>query len=289
MLVSIPVKPSTGFPTSRLTNLGEVKNRGIELAVTATPLQRNDIQWESRLSMATNHNRLVAFDIPNKVSETPTGQAYASVQQHRPGYPMGGYWVPSPRRNPDGSPVLNSAGAVQFDTAKFIGGSSPTRELGFANTVTLFKHFRLYGLLDYKGGFYLFNQKERNRCQAANDNCARNNDPRVRFPQTAADSLLSKELPLWRGATAAALWIEKADFVKLRELSLSYTVPPRWVAAAGASGASIIVSGRNLALWSDYSGIDPEVNSYGGRLFVRADAYASPMTRRLSVAINLSY
>lgn len=289
MLVFVPVKPSTGFPTSRLTNLGEVSNRGIELALSATLLQREQALWDSRLSVATTRNRLESFDIPGKVSETPSGQAYGAVQQHRPGYPMGGYWAQSPRRNPDGSPVLNSAGAVQFDTAKFIGPSSPTREIGFANTVTLFRNVRLYALLDYKGGFYLFNLKERNRCQSFNDNCARNNDPRARFPKTAADSLLNKELAVWRNATPAALWIEQADFVKLRELSLTYTVPPRWVAAARASGASVIVSGRNLSLWSDYSGIDPEVNSYGGRLFVRTDAYASPMTRRLSVAVNLTY
>ncbi|MGQ0643646.1 MAG: SusC/RagA family TonB-linked outer membrane protein [Gemmatimonadaceae bacterium] len=289
MLVLVPVKPSTGFPVSRQTNLGEVSNRGIELALTATPVQRDDIQWDSRLSVATTRNRLESFQIPNKVSETPGGQAYAAVQQHRLGYPMGGYWALSPRRNADGSPVVNSAGAVQFDTAKFIGPSSPTRELGFANTVTLFRNFRLYGLFDYKGGFYLFNQKERNRCQAANDNCQRNNDPRARFPQNAADTLLMRELAVWRGATAAAAWIEKADFVKLREISLTYTVPTRWVAAARASGASLILTGRNLALWTDYSGLDPETNSYGGRLFVRADAYASPMTRRLSVAVSLTY
>ncbi len=289
MLVSVPVKPSTGFPTSRLTNLGSVSNRGIELAVTATPLQRDGVQWDSRVSLATNRNRLISFDVLGKLSETPSGQAYGAVQQHRPGYPMGGYWAQSPRRNPDGSPVVNSAGAVQFDTAKYIGPSAPTREVGFSNTVTLFKNLRLYALLDYKGGFYLFNLKERNRCQAANDNCERNNDARARFPQNAADTLLMRELAVWRGATAAAAWIEPADFVKLRELSLTYTVPTRWVAAARASGASIMLSARNLGLWSDYSGLDPEVNSYGGRLFVRADAYASPMTRRLSVAINLNY
>jgi hypothetical protein len=52
---------------------------------------------------------------------------------------------------------------------------------------------------------------------------------------------------------------------------------------------SVILSGRNLALWSDYEGTDPEVNSYGGRNFVRIDAYAAPMMRRLSAAINLQY
>ena len=289
MLVSVPVKPSTGFPTSRLTNLGEVSNVGVELALNTIPLQYANFHWDSRLTFATTRNRLNSFDIPGKVSETPTGQAYGAVQQHRRGYPLGGYWAQSPLRHPDGAPIVNSAGAVQFDTAKFIGPSSPTRELGFANTITLFKSLHLYALLDYKGGFYLFNLKERNRCQAANDNCARNNEPRARFPQTAADSLHMKELAVYRSATAAATWIEKADFLKLRELSLSYTVAPYLVAVAGASSASIILSARNLALWTDYSGIDPEVNSYGGRLFVRADAYASPMARRLSLAINLTY
>ncbi|MGQ0540208.1 MAG: SusC/RagA family TonB-linked outer membrane protein [Gemmatimonadaceae bacterium] len=289
MLVSVPVRPSTGFPTSRLTNLGEVNNRGIELAVTATPLQLDDVQWDSRLSLATTRNRLISFHIPGKTRETPGGQAYGAVQQHREGHPLGGYWAQSPLRNPDGTPILNSAGAVQFDTAKFIGPSSPTREIGLSNTLTLFRNFRVYALLDYKGGFYLFNLKERNRCQSTNDNCARNNDPRVRFPKTAADTLLSKELAVWRSGTAAALWVEKADFVKLRELSFTATFPARWAAYARATGGSLVLSGRNLSLWSDYSGFDPEVNSYGGRLFIRTDAYASPMTRRLAVALNLTY
>ena len=50
-----------------------------------------------------------------------------------------------------------------------------------------------------------------------------------------------------------------------------------------------MVSGRNLALWSDYEGVDPEVNSYGGRSFVRVDAYALPMTRRLFAGFNIQY
>jgi hypothetical protein len=46
---------------------------------------------------------------------------------------------------------------------------------------------------------------------------------------------------------------------------------------------------RNLAIWSDYEGVDPEVNSYGGRNFVRVDAYAAPMMRRYTTAINLQF
>jgi hypothetical protein len=176
------------------------------------------------------------------------------------------------------------------DTARrYIGPSTPTREVGFSNTFSLFRYIRVYTLLDYKGGHYIFNQKERSRCQAANDNCAANNDPRARFPVTAADTILSKELILRRVANVSPEWIQKADFVKLREVSLTVDVPSQWMRRTGASSASFVLSGRNLAIWSDYDGVDPEVNSYGGRNFVRIDAYALPMVRRMSVGFNLQY
>ncbi len=292
MLQSISVAPSTGFISSRLTNLGEVNNKGIELSLFGTLVDLSNVRWESRLSLATNSNELVSFGIPGKVLETPGGQAYGSVQQHRVGYPLGGFWVTPPQRDADGSARLTPAGAAIFnpgDTARrYIGPSTPTREIGFSNTLTVFKYFRLYGLLDIKGGNYVFNLQERNRCQAS-DNCSRTNNPRARFPQTAADSILFKELAVYRNASVSPEWIQKGDFVKLREISLTYDVPRRLTSRIGAQSMSVILSGRNLALWSDYEGTDPEVNSYGGRNFVRIDAYAAPMTRRLSAAINLQY
>ncbi len=289
MLVAVGVAPSSGFPVSRLDNLGEVTNRGIEAAVSGTPIQQPNLIWESRVNYAANRNELVDFGIDGRTSETPSGQAYGAVQQHREGYPLGGYWAPLPQRNADGTPVLSATGAVVLDTvASFLGSSVPLHEIGLSNTVTLFENFRIYALLDYKGGHKLFNLKERNRCQAgAAENCARTNDSRARFPVSASDSLLAAEIPVWR--TVPSAYIEDATFIKLREVSLSFFLPQRLVARTGASAANITLSGRNLALWTDYSGIDPEVNSYGGRLFVRADAYALPMTRRFSASVNFTY
>ena len=94
---------------------------------------------------------------------------------------------------------------------------------------------------------------------------------------------------MWQSGSISPEWIQKGDFIKLREVSLTVDVPQRFVARAGAQSASFVFSGRNLALWSDYEGTDPEVNSYGGRNFVRVDAYAAPMLRRLTAAINLTY
>ena len=307
MLQPVSVAPSTGFISTQWTNLGEVSNRGIELSLFGTPVNRADVRWDTRINLATNKNELVDFGIPDKVLETPGGQAYGSVQQHREGFPLGGFWVIPPLRcgidelAPNATPCpynkgeaqLTAAGAPIYhtgDTARrYMGSSTPTREMGFSNTLTLFKYFRLYALVDYKGGFYVFNQQERSRCQAANDNCARNNDPRARFPVTQADSIMNRELAVYRAGSVSPEWIQKGDFFKLREVSLTVDVPQRFVAPTGAQSMSIVLSGRNLALWSDYEGVDPEVNSYGGRNFVRIDAYAAPMLRRYTAAINLQF
>jgi TonB-linked SusC/RagA family outer membrane protein len=292
MLQSISIPPSTGFISTRLTNLGEVTNRGVELSLFGTPMRRNRFAWDTRLNISTNRNKLVSFNVPGKLLESSGTQPYGTVQQHREGYPLGGFWVTPPQRGPDGAALLTPAGAAIFnpgDTARrYIGPSTPTREIGFSNTFTLWGGMRLYALLDHKGGFYVYNLQERNRCQS-NDNCWRVNNPQARFPVTPADSILFKELAVYRNASPSPEWIQKADFVKLREVSVTLDLPAQMVRFSRASAASLILSGRNLKIWSDYEGVDPEVNSYGGRNFVRIDAYALPATRRLSAAINLTF
>ncbi|MBA3889267.1 MAG: SusC/RagA family TonB-linked outer membrane protein, partial [Gemmatimonadaceae bacterium] len=305
MLQAISVAPSTGFISTRLTNLGEVSNRGLELAVWGTPVRTRGVSWDARLSLSTNRNRLESFGVAGKTEENPGGQAYGVVQQHREGYPLGGFWVTEPLRcgiddtptgatimpcGPRGSAMRTAAGVALFSTdRRYQGPSTPTREFGFSNTVTLFGNVRLYALLDHKGGFKVFNLQERNRCQTANDNCARVNDPRARFPQTDADSVLFHELAVYRSTAVSPEWIQAGDFVKLRELSLSYNVPTRFVQRAGGQTATLMLAARNLAIWSDYEGADPEVNSYGGRNFVRVDAYASPAPRRMTASVNFTY
>jgi hypothetical protein len=88
--------------------------------------------------------------------------------------------------------------------------------------------------------------------------------------------------------------VQQADFLKLRELSLSYDLPLRITRRFNASGASIRVAGRNLWMWTKYEGADPEVNSYAARggtniSFIRADTYSVPQLRRFSAQLNLTF
>ncbi|CAA9315702.1 MAG: hypothetical protein AVDCRST_MAG40-1224, partial [uncultured Gemmatimonadaceae bacterium] len=168
MLQLVGVAPSTGYIGSRYENLGAVTNSGVELSLFGAPVSLANFRWDTRVNLSTNRNRLVEFGVPGRVLDTPTGQPYGTVQQHREGYPLGGFWVAPPLRcgvdplaataaatGPNacrynqGEAQLTAAGAAIFnagDTARrYIGSSIPTREIGFSNTVTLFKHFRVYG------------------------------------------------------------------------------------------------------------------------------------------------
>jgi TonB-linked SusC/RagA family outer membrane protein len=291
VIISAGAPGSTGFGTTFyggtlnvLQNLGETRNSGVELGIAATPVSLRALTWDTRVSLTTNRNRLVSFG-DARTFEPVSGQSYANVQQHRAGYPLGGYWIRVPRRNDDGSPVLSPAGAVVLeDTVSYVGSPSPNREVSFSNTLTLFGSFRLYGLLDYKSGHHLFNYKEFARCTVASQlNCERINDPA---------NASHPDRPLWNTQFA---YLERADFVKLRDLSLTYIVPRNLSRHFRSDDASLTLAGHNLALWTDYTGLDPEVNGYGGataagvRTFARADVYPVPMLRRVSLSLNLSF
>ena len=310
LLVPLALPPSVGFPGSVQQNLGKTRNDGVELGLNGTPVQMKHVTWESRLNMTWNHNKLLLLDTI-RTEEVPTGASYSpGLQRNRVGYPLGSYFVRYPSRTADGSYILNrnAAGLITsavYDTAfQFLGPAIPTRSVSFSNTLTIFKHFRLYGLLDFQGGHYLYNHKEYNRCATVADgpNCAFLNQAdligtprldtlRAVFGGSSTPTTITSPM-------AQTLYIEKADYMKLRDLSLTWTVPNGWAQRVKLESASLVLAGKNLRLWTDYSGLDPEVNGYSNNQvrgsgnaaqFVRVDAYSFPMTRRYTVTANITY
>jgi TonB-linked SusC/RagA family outer membrane protein len=279
LLVAVPVAPSNGFNSSPQTNFGSIRNRGVELSLTASPVMRPNFSWDSRITYAANRNTLLSVPDTN-TARAISGQAYTpAAQENHIGYPLGGYWIQLPQRDASGAYVLTASRAIALSPTKsYIGSPVPLHEIGFSNTLTFLKSFSLYGLLDYKGGHYLFNGRERQRCLNGN-NCEFVNTP-------GRDSI---DVKAWRQSTNYEPYVENASFVKLRDLSLTYQVPPRFLSLMGSQSASLVLAGHDLRVWSDYSGPDPETNSYGGRLFARADVYTLPMTQRWTLALNLTF
>ena len=290
-LIPIPVPPSSGFGglsqdevtsfRSRLANAGEIANSGIELALFGTAVQRRSFVWESRLGFSTNKNEMV--DLGGL--EAQRRGDFAVTQWIREGYPLGSYFGIKVERNEDGTFKKDSQGRgiLSTDTV-YIGPSTPTREASLANTFTFFNNLRLYVFADYKGGNYMWNAGEFIRYSNSVSYIGAN---REIDPEAFAERRSGSTLP----------FVTKADFVKLREVAVSYTVPPSFTEQFGTERLTLTLSGRNLAMWTDYLGMDPEVNfngvanpaTPGFGSIDRSDYMSVPMLRRLTASVNVSF
>ena len=85
--------------------------------------------------------------------------------------------------------------------------------------------------------------------------------------------------------------ITKADNIKFRELSLTWSVPQAWTSRAlSNSRLAVTVAGRNLALWTKYKGKgDPEVQFDPNSTFNMLDYASTPQTRRLSASVRVTF
>ncbi len=167
-----------------------------------------------------------------------------------------------------------------------IGDVNPDFTYGISNTVR-FRNFNLYALFDGVQGGDIYNftkhwmfQDERNAVQ---DQSAR--------PQ-ADKRPAAFYAALYNGLNAHDAVVEKGTFLKLKELSLSYTVSSRVLEATGlnriAKGAKIALIGRNLMTWTKYSGFDPEVTS-GSDFNFRIDGFQYPNFRKITGQFELTF
>jgi len=289
-LMGVADPPSSGFGGMHLENIAEIANHGFEVMVTASPVYTRNVEWNATASFSYNTNELVTWGATG-VYESFFGD-YANVQKHIQGYPLGGFWAIDVQRDENGNPILRTSNGQPCDDPAatncnvvvdatdnyYVGPALPTREAALTNTVTLFGKLQLFAHLDYRGGNYQW-------CAT----CAR----RANADLNSWDVVNPDQDPLTRKILMSAqtrTWIRKADFIKLRELSATYTLPAVWTRRIGVDRASITLAGRNLWMWTKYfDGFDPEVLLSSTSSFGSTDYAATPMMRRLMVSTRFTF
>jgi TonB-linked SusC/RagA family outer membrane protein len=249
-LVERVLAPSIGTgEDDRFENLGEVRNRGWEALINAQVLQGRDFGWDVTLNGSYNDNELVSLGgVPNII--------LSSTQQHRENYPLFGWWVRPLQSfndaNNDGIITVNEI--VVGDTAEFLGYSQPRTELALTNGVDFWeRRLRVAAVFDYKGGHKMYNNTERIRC-ASRFNCSGLINPEASLYEQARTVAVREHVSRTVGG-----FIEDGDFMRFRELSLTFTAPDAW-ANRFLRGRSLVaaLAVRNLKVWTDYLGVDPE-------------------------------
>lgn len=274
-LLPVSVPPSTGFAGTRLENLGTISNKGFEVVLSGMPIEMKHLSMETTLALSTNDNKLVSF---GDERDPIIFGSYAPSQRYQEGYALGGMWAQQVQRDASGKVVKNANGQPILDPVSvFMGPSAPTKEVSLSSSLRFFNRIRIFGLADYKGGHYQFNVKDWRRDRAGLS-------WETVDPAADPDEVLARKL-----ASQTYLHIQQADFVKLRDLSLSYDLPQSLVSKFGER-ATVTVAGHNLRIWTKYGGADPEINFNGGEsTFNRNDSWTVPMTKRYSISLAVNF
>ncbi len=276
-LITVPLAPSLGASASRWINIGEVQNKGYEATLTAGVLEFDDFGWDVTLSGSINQNELLSLGEGTE----PIGSQTRFV----PGYPLGGQWDrPILGWNDgDGNSILTPDELMIGDTIEYIGPGQPENQLTVTSSFRILDNINVYGMLDYRGNYVAYNNTERFRCRFRL--CQALIDPATPIDEQAraVASLLHPSQTVWG-------YMEKGDFWKLREVSVRYDLPEFLTSQIGASRGSITLSGRNLGTWTDYTGMDPEINWNGsGDNFGVSEFLTQPPVRYYTARINFTF
>ena len=213
---------------------------------------------------------------------------------------------------PRGALFIDEFGQPVVDPdERVIADPNPKWTAGLNTSVTLFKNLRLSGLLDMRHGgqvwngtrgiLYNFGTHRDTEFWRENAGTFGENYLADIYPDVVGPGVGT---PVFSNAAEAEAWfrgegggfgqtstqfIEDASFVKLRELSLTYTFNQPWVSRSGFSTIDLRLAGRNLAMWTDYRGLDPEANLGGAEFLTQGiDYFNNPFTRSFVISVNLS-
>ena len=272
-----PLATSTGFQR-QFFPIGEMSNKGVELMLRTNNYNSDKLEWNTTATYTRNRNMVEKLDIQDFQS------AGGYPNRIRAGYPAGVFYGSYAARNcVTGALLLDSLGryrrsnqaadmgatldqrrAISGGTCndslnKVIGNPHPSWMGSLINEFNLFRKVRVRALLDGVFGNDIMNLSTR----AQNAGIASNSREYERELLPYGDP--RKLPPTWNSRTQGIFeyWIEDGSFVKLRELSATYTLNAAGISRFFKDGVDLTLSGRNLYVWTDYSGFDPEINLFG--------------------------
>ncbi len=304
-----PVSPSSGAATT-LDNLISLKSNGVDLSLDINAYKSTNLTWYAGLRWAKSETKLTK--ISNNLPITNGAFNLA------PGGNLGDMYMQSPLRSldqlkPDGSRYIPLADISKYtlvngnvvslanynvvvtaaNDLSVVGNANPDFTASFINRFTIYKNLNLGFQFDWIQGNSIYNQTRqwlyRDRLHADFD------EPVTIDGQTGA--FVAYYNSFYNVNTPLSSFIEDGSYVRLRDLSLSYDVTSlikqKWV-----RNIVVTLTGRNLATWTKYKGLDPEataaVTNQGGTIgrfgsFQGVDYYTAPNLKSYQLSLNIGF
>lgn len=307
-------------------NSGSVINKGMEIALTGRPIAKRDFSWDATLNFSYNVGRLGQF-IPGVAYFYPTDAQFGTVKAAS--IPNGGYFLGMTgvkylrEVDKDGNEIPNGRYQVDAKTGLYklntnnpiVGNREPDFIAGFSNTLR-YKNLSLSFLLDIRRGGDVYNGTEYSLViNGLSKRTLENNRQSVTVTgvdsQTGEDFTQTYEADksyvingttysgknmiqrYWSNYASNSLnFITSVNWLKLRSVSLTYDFSNLLKNQKIIKGLSATVTGTNLATWTNYKGMDPEVSAAGGTGgsgSTGIDYLGVPATASGAFGINLTF
>ena len=288
LLFARDLVPSGGF-ASIDANIGKLKNYGWEFTISGTPVMTEDWTWKLSVNATTYKNEIV---------ELPTEVMWQSSKKWVKGGSLYDFWLyewagVNPENGKpqwyytakDGSrQITEDYSSLTPDDKVKVGSSLPTLSGGFQSDLT-WKNLSLSMLFSYAIGGKLYNNDKIQMMSVKGGNGSSMSEDMLNrwTPENRYTDIprLSYDQTSYFTSTSSR-WLVNRSFLRLKTVTLSYTLPQRWIHFATLKDASIFVQGENLLTFSHQQGLDPEQPISG------VVSYRYPAMKTFSFGINVT-
>ncbi len=309
LITPVQVDPATGY-NSTVANAGKLSNKGIEALVNITPIKTEDFNWNVTWNFAKNENELIEL-LPGvnslEIASFPfNGVTLNAVVGERYGQIRGTNYV----FDNEGNRVVGANGSyLETQNVENLGSILPDYNMGIRNAFS-YKNFDFSFLIDMqKGGVYrsltniwgnysgiLEETAANNRredgvvLEGVTGDVTYNDDGTYTVSNTSENttriSAQRAGQDYYFGNDAQNVFA--ADYWKLREVALGYTLPKDWMGKSGIESVRFSAFGRNLLVWGlDNDNFDPEVATGGSGNIQGSEGGSLPSTRSYGLNVEI--
>ena len=305
-ITRLSMDAATGY-TSQNINMGKVRNRGIELLISATPVKLKDFKWDVSWNFTKNNNKVL--DMPDELgNEAPIFGLGGGVGLYAiEGRELGIWRAHVAKTTEDGRYIVDAQGLPQnSDDLVELGSMNYKYQMGFSTTLT-YKDFSLSADLDVRHGGLMYSRTKSIEYFTGNAMQTAYND---RNPFVVPNSVIDNgdgtysenNIPLsetnlynfWNngGLEMESYNLIDKSYVKLRQIVFSWDLPRQWFKNTFIQGLRVSAFGNNLFVWTPSSNtfVDPETSSFGNDLTANFGEYsANPSSRKFGFNVNIKF
>ncbi|WP_426484446.1 SusC/RagA family TonB-linked outer membrane protein [Flavobacterium sp. 2] len=300
LLFQVPLPLSSGASYIN-KNIGKIRSNGFEFTLNTKNIETENFRWNTSFNLTTNESKVKS--LPNNNTDIILDYGINRVGENISSFYLVEYAGVDPANgdalfvknttNADGS--IDKSTTNDYSQAKRIiaGNPFPTLMSGLTNTMT-YKGFDFSFTFQGEWGASIFNSAGQYQSTAADyfDNQTLDQLDRWQKPGDITN-VPQARFGGSNGTQASTRYLDKSDFVRLRNLTFGYSLPKEAVAKMQLSSLRVYFTAVNLLTFTNYKGYDPEArrddSRASGAAIIGEDFYSAPPAKTIAMGVNINF